>query len=58
MLTLLQKHGVALADLIRERREAKDVWWQLRLECKISDMKQAICRLVGRDNGTETDQRV
>lgn len=46
-MTLLEKHGACLADLIRERREAKETLWQMRLDEKIMDMKQAIRDLSG-----------
>lgn len=46
-MTLLQKHGRCLADLIKERRITRDSWWQLRLDQKIRDMKWAIRKLVG-----------
>jgi len=50
-MTLLEKHGRCLADLINERRECTDSLWNYRLTQKILAMQDAIRALVQRGNG-------
>lgn len=45
-MTLLEKHGKCIADLVLELREAKEEWWRMRLVQKLADMKEATIRLV------------
>lgn len=48
-MTLLHKHGKALADLVLEWRETSDPTWKHRLYWKMSAMKRAIIALVRKE---------
>lgn len=51
-MTLLEKHGKCLADLINERQACTDITWGYRLDQKIIAMQDAIRTLV-QDRGYE-----
>ena len=51
-MTLLEKHGKCLADLINERRGCTDTTWNYRLDQKIIAMQDAIRQLI-QDKGYE-----